>query len=203
MAIKSHGARRRLNHQMNKPLFLWTDIETSGLDEKTGLLLEVAGVLTDFYLNEIGSVQGVIHYDPNTLAKAIDRDFVWDMHTANGLLNDISQSKKTTSDVEDSMLDLLSKIKDGREIIIAGSNVMFDVLWLDTRMPRLMKKLKQRSGGGLLAYYKLDVSTYYAGFPDEFPKIKLGMAHRAMHDIKASIELHRKMRNIVSFYRDW
>jgi oligoribonuclease (3'-5' exoribonuclease) len=72
-------------------MIIWTDTETSGLNERGGHLLEVALVVTDDSLNEVAATSEVVR----PVGKSIDDvemdDVVRKMHTKNGLIAEIKK----------------------------------------------------------------------------------------------------------------
>lgn len=189
-----------------KTILVWTDLETTGLQEGHGRgeILEYAFVLTDLELNEIDSIQGIIAHDVDGWLKDCMNEFVWDMHTKNGLIEEIRKISspgerpfgRGATEITEAMLVgwlMTYQHRDPNVIFVpAGSTVGFDRRWLKAHMPKLE---------ALFHYRQLDVSVYKVGFPEIFGT-KTSEAHRAMADIRASIDVHRRMRNIVLSLRD-
>lgn len=184
-----------------KTVLVWVDLETTGLDERKGVgeILEYAVVLTDLELNEIDSIEGVIPHDMdwiNDLMKV--NDYVREMHTKNGLLEEVAQAsrlfRRAAVDHERFKITsmLLRHQMDDTIFVIAGSSVSFDRRWLKEHMPGLEK---------MLHYRQLDVSVYKVGFPEIFGTATSD-AHRAMADIRVSIAIQQKMRSIVTQFKD-
>jgi oligoribonuclease len=72
-------------------MILWTDIETSGLAERSDHLLEVAMVVTDDQLREIAHHSVVCFPVGITVDQLVEQmaPIVRDMHTKNGLLDEL------------------------------------------------------------------------------------------------------------------
>lgn len=71
-------------------MIAWTDVETTGLDETKGDLLEIAIVVTDDQLNEVASASTVIRPPVSLDATIAKMDpYVKDMHTKNGLIDEL------------------------------------------------------------------------------------------------------------------
>ena len=85
------------------------------------------------------------------------------------------------------MLGLMDSFGDDVIFVVAGSTVSFDKDWLKAHMPEVARRLH---------YRQLDVSSYKVGFPEIFGT-KTSDAHRAMADIRVSIEQQAKMRRLV------
>lgn len=184
-----------------RTLLFWIDFEATGLDVRRGVgeLLEYAVVVTDLELNELASKEGVIPQDMEWIEDILQPK-AREMHMANDLLKDLyAISKDKTVDdmganayekIEFSLRAMLQRFidEDPKTIfVIAGSTVSYDRGALKEHMPRLEK---------MLHYRQLDVSVYKVGFPQIFGS-ETSAAHRAMADIRQSIEKHRLMRSIL------
>lgn len=186
-----------------RTVLAWVDLETTGLDKENGSILELALVLTDLELNELDAYESIV---PQDVPDALDNmdDYVKNMHTGNGLINELVRAGDASyadslSSIEQEVLNRLACVRisvtDYEEkviFVIAGSTVGFDKGWIEKDMPRLFEKLH---------YRQLDVSSYKVGFPLTFGTATSD-AHRAMPDIRASIEIHRKMRELVQLGMD-
>jgi len=73
---------------------LWTDIETSGLDERGGLLLELGLIVTGPgpRFEERAAWSAVVGYPD--IRSRIRSAFVRQMHEANGLLVEVERSRR-------------------------------------------------------------------------------------------------------------
>jgi len=179
-------------------MIVWVDIETTGLDWKKELLLEIAVVITDDELNEAESYSRVIHHPMPRLNKAIRRmnDYVLNMHTSSGLLGEIAQGMgKDHGVVESEILEMLDRHGLRENLLMAGSSVHFDRRMLETRMP----KLSQRFG-----YRILDVTSFsevarrwmksvYWSLSEASGKAE----HRAYADILSSIQRMADYRRLI------
>ena len=182
-----------------RTILFWCDLETTGLDERFGVgeIMEYAVVLTDLELNEVDSTEGIIAHAAEWLRDCMD-EYVTDMHTKNGLLDEIQAISNTDHglfghaavvEAEKKLVSfLLHHQADDVIFVIAGSTVGFDRRWLKVHMPELEAILHCR---------QLDVSTYKVGFPKIFGT-ETSNAHRAMADIRASIEQHRLMLSMIA-----
>lgn len=183
-----------------RTVLAWVDLETTGLDPNKGRILEYAIVFTDLYLEELSYIEGIIH-QPVDEAVALMDDFCKEMHTKSGLLAELPGPQSTLG-YEDylriaeigikrafaTVAELAGDNPSDVIFVIAGSTVAFDRAFLKKAMPEV---------ASLLHYRQLDVSSYKVGFPEIFGT-NTSDAHRAMPDIRASIEHHRKMREIVA-----
>lgn len=182
---------------MSRTVLVWVDLETTGLDKENGRILEYAVVLTDLELNELASLSSIIPQHVG-FARIMMDDYVTDMHKENGLLAELEdvEGERDCIQYSDSIELHAEKIlaltalvaTDNTIFVIAGSTIGFDKGWIEEDMPKLFKALH---------YRQLDVSGYKVGFPELFGTAT-SSAHRAMGDIQASIDVHRRMRMIVN-----
>lgn len=168
---------------------VWIDLEMTGLDPATHVIVEAAAILTDADLNIIGAtdehVPGldmVIHATEEELARM--DDFVTNMHTTSGLLEEIRSSKITLAAAEDAIIALIdSHCPCDVRPLLAGNSIATDRSFIRAHMPRLDERLH---------YRMIDVSTVKEltrrWYPDAYAyKPAKGLAHRALADIIESI----------------
>jgi oligoribonuclease len=135
----------------------WIDVDTTGTwdPDDPPLTLEVALIVTDGALNELGRYVAVVDYrDLSYLAKATP--FVVDMHTKSGLWGDLQARSGTVAleQIERELCQLLETTKepgDQRPVVWAG----FSPGALDRPMIRRYMPTFHR----MLHYRTLDVST--------------------------------------------
>lgn len=164
-------------------MIAWVDLETTGLEPREGYVLEVAIVITDDNLEELGSYVSPVFQDPKEICRVMDAT-VRKMHTDNGLL-DVIEDAPTLAQVEDSAMNIL-RICSAYERAsvkppLGGSTTNFDRAWLAYHMPQLHS---------VLHYRNIDVSTLYElnarwNFAPVFIKNDY---HRAADDIQQSIK---------------
>lgn len=204
-------------------MILWTDLETTGLDKRNGAILEIAVVATDDDLVEIGE-PFVSLVKPPAHALGLMDDFVIDMHTKSGLLDELYELSwkcrgarvrddlREASDVafllESWVERLLDRAIPGadfdarkkllRETPFAGSSVHFDRGFMEEgEFAAFARKFSHRH---------IDVSAYNEGArrwstdrwvrrPGAGPDGKpVDVPHRAYADILQSIETGRYWR---------
>jgi len=170
---------------MNLPdRLVWVDIETTGLDPVKDRILEVAVVITDNRLVELGMGHWVVRPD----GLALDA-FLVKMHTTNGLLGDLKHAA-ALADV-DVMAAGLVRVSGAAGGPICGSSPHFDLSFLRLHMPLLARCFNHRC---------FDVSTLKLGHLIELgPSLvkaqeeKADTAHRALADIRYSIACAREL----------
>ena len=162
---------------------VWVDLEMTGLDPSRHVIVEVAALVTDAELNIIDAgVDLVVHATDAELAEM--DDFVTQMHSDNGLLDDIKASTVSIEEAEDAVLALVEKHCDpAHPAPLAGNSIATDRTFIKAQMPRL---------DAALHYRMIDVSTVKELSRRWFPKAYFnqpakGMAHRALADIVESI----------------
>ncbi|MDK8664160.1 MULTISPECIES: oligoribonuclease [Corynebacterium] len=162
---------------------VWVDLEMTGLDPSRHVIVEVAALVTDAELNIIDDgVDLVVHATDAELAEM--DDFVTEMHSSNGLLDDIKASTVSIEEAEDAVLELVAKHCDpAHPAPLAGNSIATDRAFIRAQMPRL---------DDALHYRMIDVSTVKELSRRWFPKAyynqpEKGMAHRALADIVESI----------------
>jgi len=165
---------------------IWLDTETTGLNAREGLLLEVAIAVTDLALNEVSSFEAQFAID-KVLARELCVDKVLEMHEKSGLLDECYRSTNETSEVEERIREFLDAVAPGERYdrVLAGSTIRFDREWLDVHMPSVLDKVHYRmidtSG---LRYSMIPVT----GADFEMQKKK---DHRAMADVRESVDEYR------------
>ena len=184
-----------------RTVLAWCDLETTGLKPVIEhRILEYALVFTDLELNELGAIQHIVPQNV-TIARTLMDEYVTEMHTNNGLLEELESYESRALQYNDSVaqeeqiiLDTMKNVKntviDYEEnviFVIAGSTVGFDKGYLELHMPKLFAELH---------YRQLDVSSYKVGFPTIFGDAT-SEAHRAMADIRESIKKHELMLDIM------
>ena len=172
-----------------KENLIWIDLEMTGLDPDTDLIIEIATVVTDKHLVVLaeGPVLA-IHQSDETL-DGMDQ---WNtrQHNESGLVERVKTSKLTASDAEQQTLTFLRNYLDPTVSPMCGNSICQDRRFLARHMPEL---------AAFFHYRNLDVSTlkilahlWASGTVAEFEKKPI---HLALADIYDSIHELR-------FYRE-
>lgn len=161
---------------------VWIDCEMTGLDLDNDELVEIAVVITDFDLNLIGpGLDIVIKADDSALANM--GDFVRDMHTSSGLIDEIPNGV-SVAEAEYQVLEYVLKfIPAEQKVPLAGNSIGTDRAFLARYMPRLDKQLHYRN---------VDVSSIKELARRWYPRVYFNApskdgGHRALADILESI----------------
>lgn len=179
-------------NNLNNDRIVWIDCEMTGLDLQVDALVEVAAVVTDSELNVLGDgVDVVIRPEPAALDQM--NDFVRQMHTTSGLLDELD-SGTTLEEAQQTVLDYVRTwVPEPGRAPLAGNSVGTDRAFLDRDMPDL---------AGHLHYRIIDVSSikelsrrWYPRAYFQSPEKNGG--HRALADILESIDELRYYREAV------
>lgn len=165
------------------PHLVWIDCEMTGLSLESDALIEIAVLVTDSELNVIGEgVDLVIHATEGEIAGM--NDFVRQMHTSSGLINEIADGIDM-ADAEQEILAYLAAagVQPGKSPL-AGNSVSVDRNFIARDMKQLAEYLHYRT---------IDVSTIKELSRRWYPKAYFAAPektgnHRALGDIKDSIE---------------
>lgn len=174
-------------------MLVWIDCEMTGLDLKADALIEVAVLVTDGELNVKGEGLDLLIAPP---PEALDQmnDFVRNMHTTSGLLDELKTTTLTMREAEQQVLDYIKQYAPGpRRTPLAGNTIGTDRSFLARDMPELEDWLHYRN---------IDVSTIKELAKRWYPRAYFNSPekkgnHRALADIKESIEELRYYREAV------
>ncbi|HEX2857280.1 MAG TPA: oligoribonuclease [Propionibacteriaceae bacterium] len=173
-------------------MLVWIDCEMTGLDLEHDALVEVAVLVTDGDLVVQGEGVDVIIKPP---AEALEQmgDFVREMHTNSGLLEELADGV-TLEEAQRIALDYIrTYVPAERKAPLAGNTIGTDRMFLARDMPELE---------GWVHYRNVDVSSIKELARRWFPRAyyqspaKSGN-HRALADIQESIEELRYYREAV------
>jgi oligoribonuclease len=174
-------------------MYLWIDLETTGLDPDNDRIIEVGWFLSAG-LEKITAEQSVLITPDKIAWELMQQDlFVQTMHTQNDLLKDMEYfGTIMVEDAEDQILEDLDRYPD-TTFVLAGSSVHFDRAFIRNWMPRLDRRLLHRH---------LDVSTLRMFF-DDLGHHKLGektrpTVHRALEDVVDSYELGKRYAQFIN-----
>jgi oligoribonuclease len=164
------------------PSIIWVDCEMTGLNPQTDSLVEVAVVITDDQLQQIGDGISIV-IKPSAVSLAAISEHVKSMHQASGLYQEL-ESGVDLATAEQLLADYLAGFALGSsKLPIAGNSITMDRIFLEKYLPTFYANIHYRS---------IDVTTIkelarrwsirvYSKAPG-----KVGN-HRALGDIKDSI----------------
>ena len=164
----------------------------TGLDVENDCLVEVAVVVTNDQLEVLDEgLDVVIKPRPDSLANM--NDFVRQMHTDSGLINEF-ESGLELADAEQLVLDYVKRfVPDAKDAPLAGNTIGTDRMFLNRYMPALDQHLHYRN---------IDVSSIKELSRRWYPRVYFQMPkksgnHRALADIMESIVELRYYREAV------
>jgi oligoribonuclease len=171
---------------------VWIDCEMTGLSLENDALVEVAALVTDYELNVLGDGIDIVIKPPAEALEQMD-DFVRNMHTSSGLLEELD-SGTTLEDAEQQVLAYVrAHCPDGSRPPLAGNTVATDRAFLARDMAALES---------FLHYRIVDVSSIKELARRWYPRAYYAAPakngnHRALADIQESIEELRYYRAAV------
>jgi len=176
----------------NQNNLIWVDLEMTGLVVASSTIIEIAIVITDADLRELGrwpsGVVGQAIHQPERVLAAMD-EWGWRTHSVSGLLDRVRESSLDLAATEKQALDFVRQYcpdpgpARNEGCPLAGNSIGQDRAFLLAYMPDLERYTNYRN---------VDVSTIkelvMRWYPDcLYDKSEVGK-HGAMVDIQASIE---------------
>jgi len=172
-------------------MLAWIDLEMTGLDPEVNVIVEIATLITDDELQIVAEGPNLVVHASEVELEKMD-PFVLEMHTRSGLLPEIKASKIDINEAGALTLAFLKEhIQIEKSIPLCGNSIGTDRRFLAKSLPEIENFLHYRS---------VDVSSVKELAKRWFPEIladapKKNGGHRAMEDIKASVEELRFYRS--------
>jgi oligoribonuclease len=159
------------------------DLEMTGLDVARNVIVEIATLITDDDLAVVAEGPDLVVTTTPEHLEAMD-DFVREMHTTSGLLEEIATTTTTLEQAGTATLDFIrAHVPKARTVPLAGNSIGTDRRFLAAQLPAIEEYLHYRS---------VDVSTVKELARRWYPEVmkaapvKAG-GHRAMDDIRESV----------------
>lgn len=170
---------------------IWVDLEMTGLDPDTCTIVEIAVIVTDGNLEIVAEGPNLVIHQPEH-ALATMNDFVRELHTKSGLLERIRTSEVSLAEAAKQAVAFVESHCAKGTGVLAGNSVWKDRSFLERYMPSFVAHLH---------YRMVDVSTIKElvrrWYPPAFQAPKKREVHRALDDIRESIEELRFYRSKV------
>lgn len=163
---------------------LWLDLETTGVNELADdEIIEVGCILTTESLVTSGEFNAVVRPSTKAKARLVANQIVFDMHTINGLLDELDNGD-AIEDVEIQLLHWLHELKSPHRLTLAGSGVgHFDMRFVRTQMTMFHRRLNHFviDVGMIRRAHEMWVGTPVSEAND-------AKTHRALDDIRCHLE---------------
>ena len=170
---------------------VWMDLETTGIDDRLCSILEIATIITDKDLNVLEEGPVMVVHQPESVLTTMDPWCV-DQHGASGLIEASRKSRNSPAHAETQTLAFVRKHCPRGKAPLCGNSIGFDRRFIMHHMPKLNDYLDFRN---------VDVSSIkelvYRWYPGVVEKVVKKSTHRALDDIRESIEEMRFYRQHV------
>ena len=170
---------------------VWLDLETTGIDDRTGTILEIATIVTDKDLTVVEEGPNLVIHQPDTVLTQMD-PWCIEQHGASGLTEASRRSRISMSEAEEATLAFVRACCLRGRAPLCGNSIGFDRRFILHHMPRF---------NAYLNYRNVDVSTLKElverWYPGGVEKVEKESTHRALDDIRESIEELKRYRATV------
>ncbi|KXK07999.1 MAG: Oligoribonuclease [Microgenomates bacterium OLB22] len=187
-AARKRYTPRVMEHNKETNL-VWIDLEMSGLNPKTDVILEAALIVTTGDLEILEESPSYLVHQPEEILSMMSKEVV-DLHSHSGLLERLKSATLSVSDVEMALLETIKKQVAPGASPLCGNSIFSDRSFIKNYMPTL---------NSYLHYRHIDVSTIkelYKRWCPDGPMFEKKGTHQTLEDIRESItELEFYRRN--------
>jgi len=172
-------------------MLVWMDLEMTGLDHTSDVIVEIATLITDDELNIVAEGPDLVVQAPDEALATMD-PFVVNMHTKSGLLDQIKSSTITLAEAGEQTLAFIREhVPEPRSVPLCGNSIGTDRRFLAAALPEIEEYLHYRSID--VSSVKELVKRWYPGIDADRPRGQ--GSHRALDDIRESVKE-------LAYYRD-
>lgn len=175
---------------------IWIDLEMTGLNPDTDLIIEIATIITDKHLNVLAQGPVLAIHQSDAALAAMD-DWNQKYHGQSGLIDRVKASTIDGAEAERLTLEFIREWVPENKSPICGNSICQDRRFLYRYMPKLE---------AYFHYRNLDVSTLKELVIRWAPELRGGLnkkaTHIALNDIIESIEELRYYRDHFIAYKD-
>lgn len=177
-------------------MLVWMDLEMTGLDHTSDVIVEIATLITDDDLQIVAEGPDLVVHQPDDVLAAMN-EVVTTMHTESGLLEAIRSSTITLEEAGQLTLDFIREhCPEAGTVPLCGNSIGTDRRFLAAYLPDIENYLHYRS---------VDVSTIKELVRRWYPKSQVlrpwkPNSHRALDDIRESVAELQRYREFV--FRD-
>jgi len=169
------------------------DLEMTGLDPYSDLILEIATVVTDDELNIVAESPIYVIAAPEQVLSRMNAT-VTAMHSSNGLIDAVRNSNTSLGEASSATLDFLkTHLPHKGQVPLCGNSIGTDRRFLTRYMPEVDDWLHYRSVD--VSSVKELAKRWYPETLAQMPPKAVG--HRALDDIRESISELRFYREFV------
>ena len=173
---------------------VWTDIETTGLDENKNLMLEMAFVITDERGKVVDFFESLVIEDKNYYAEYAEaNDTVKNMHKKSDLwLAAFDGPRMWSVEAGGEDLDdfLMSNLGGKDKYPLAGSSVHFDRKWLTKFYPKTMARHFTHRNIDISSIEEI-VKLHRPELLEKMRGLDTRKYHRALPDIVDTIKMYK------------
>ena len=172
---------------------IWIDLEMTGLDPNSVVIIEIATIVTDKNLNVIDEGPSIVIHQPDDVMNNMD-EWCTNQHGKSGLTDRVHNSAISEETAENLTIAFLKQLVPAGKSPMCGNSICQDRRFLARYMPQLEE---------FFHYRNLDVSTLKeltSRWAREKKMVYMKeSSHLAMEDIKDSIdELKHYRENILT-----